>query len=95
MAILKPKPSSPRRSSSGTSTSSKVTARVSDARWPMLSSFLPTVTPGWSAETMKPVMPLWPASLSVLARTKNHFALARRLLGLPNALGKPVLPGKS
>ena len=44
----------------------KVMVAVFDARWPILSSFLSTMTvSSWG--TMKAEMPRWPASLSVLA----------------------------
>ena len=61
----------------GTLTSSKVIPRVSLARWPILISFRPLVTPGESASTIKPVNAL-PAghfgSELVLAKTKYQFA---------------------
>ncbi|MHB1042328.1 MAG: hypothetical protein ACYC0Q_05760 [Eubacteriales bacterium] len=38
---LKPPPSWPRRLASGTTASSMMTPAVSEARWPILSSFLP------------------------------------------------------
>ena len=44
----------------------KVMVAVLDARWPILSSFLSTVTVS-SLGTMKQEMPRWPLSLSVLA----------------------------
>ena len=53
--------------SAGISTSSKEMVAVLEARWPILSSFLSTLTPGESASTTKAVMPRWPASGSVLA----------------------------
>ena len=66
MASLNPWFSSPSRFSSGTSMSLKLTVAVFEARWPILSSFLSTVTPQ-SRSTTKAEMPRWPASLSVLA----------------------------
>mmetsp|Transcript_17854 Transcript_17854/g.54891 ORF Transcript_17854/g.54891 Transcript_17854/m.54891 type:complete len:405 (+) Transcript_17854:129-1343(+) len=71
MAILKPAPSWPSTFSAGTTTSSKKSGRVSEQRWPMLMSLSPTVMPGESASTMKPVIfrPTL-ASASVTARTK-------------------------
>ena len=39
---------------------------VFEARWPILSSCLSTITPA-SRGTMKQEMPRWPASLSVFA----------------------------
>ena len=44
----------------------KVMVAVFEARWPILSSFLSTVTPA-SRGTTNAEMPRWPASLSVLA----------------------------
>ncbi len=66
IASLKPLFSSPMRFSSGISMSLKVMVAVLEARWPILSSFLSTITPA-SRGTMKALMPRWPASLSVLA----------------------------
>ena len=67
IASLKPLFSSPSRFSAGISTSSKEMVAVLEARWPILSSFLSTVTPGRSASTTKALIPRWPASGSVLA----------------------------
>ena len=66
IASLKPLFSSPIRWSSGISVSLKVMVAVLDARWPILSSFLSTMTLS-SLGTMKAEMPRWPSSLSVLA----------------------------
>ena len=66
IASLKPLFSSPIRWPAGISVSLKVIVAVFDARWPILSSFLSTVTvSSWG--TRKQEMPRWPASLSVLA----------------------------
>ena len=46
MKLVNPCPSAPTRFSTGTSTSSKISSRVSDARQPSLSSFLPARKPG-------------------------------------------------
>ena len=46
MKLMKPMPSAPSRFSSGTSTFSKISSRVSLARHPSLSSFLPERKPG-------------------------------------------------
>ncbi len=40
----------------------------------MFSSFLPRTMPGLSASMMKLLIPLYPASLSVYAKTKNQSA---------------------
>ena len=66
IASLKPWFSSPRRFASGTSVSLKVMVAVLEARRPILSSFLSTVTVS-SLGTRKQEIPRWPASLSVLA----------------------------
>ena len=66
IAILKPVFSWPRRFSAGTSVSLKVMVAVLDARWPILSSFLSTITVS-SLSTTNAEMPRWPASGSVLA----------------------------
>jgi hypothetical protein len=63
---LKPWFSSPSRFSAGISVSLKVMVAVFDARWPILSSFLSTITVS-SFGTTKAEIPRWPASLSVLA----------------------------
>src|SRR6201996_3895783 len=73
IAILKPLFSSPTRWSSGISTSGKVIVAVFEARCPILSSCLSTITPA-SRGTMKQEMPRWPASLSVLAKTVYQSA---------------------
>ena len=54
-AMRNPWPTSPNRSSTGTFTFSKNTARVSEARMPIFSSFLPSVTPVACASTMNAV----------------------------------------
>ncbi len=54
-AILKPWPTSPRRSSTGTFTFSKEIVRVSLALIPIFSSILPSETPGACASTRKAV----------------------------------------
>jgi hypothetical protein len=66
IAILKPLFSSPIRWSAGISVSLKVMVAVLDARWPILSSFLSTMTVS-SLRTRNAEMPRWPASGSVLA----------------------------
>src|SRR5437764_13693590 len=73
IAILKPLFSSPTRFSSGISTSGKVIVAVLEARCPILSSCLSTITPA-SRGTMKHEMPRWPASWSVLAYTVYQLA---------------------
>ncbi len=45
MKLMNPMPSSPSRFSSGTSTSSKISSRVSEARHPSLFSFFPALKP--------------------------------------------------
>src|ERR1700682_6711105 len=59
MAILKPSPSPPTTLHLISFTSSKSTSVVLEARWPSLSSFFPTETPGVLRGTTKQVMPLW------------------------------------
>ena len=66
IASLNPWFSSPRRLPAGTSVSLKETVAVLDARRPILSSCLSTVTVS-SLGTTKALIPRWPASLSVLA----------------------------
>ena len=66
IASLKPWFSSPSRCSAGTSVSLKLIAAVFDARSPILSSCLSTVTVS-SRGTRKAEMPRWPASGSVFA----------------------------
>ena len=56
----KPPFSSPIRWSAGISTSGKVIVAVSEARWPILSSWPSTITPA-SRGTRKQEMPRWPA----------------------------------
>ena len=60
MACLKPTPSSPRRFSSGTATSSRISSEVSLARMPSLFSCLPARKPGVPFSTMKALMPSVP-----------------------------------
>ena len=67
IASRKPWFSSPSRYSAGISTSSNWICAVSEARWPSLSSFFITETPGASRGTTKAEMPLCPASGSVFA----------------------------
>ena len=75
IATLKPCPSSPTRCSRVSFTSSKSTSLVSEARWPSLSSFLPTETPGASRGTTKQVMPLWrPEGSPMRPNTVYHWA---------------------
>eukprot|EP00754_Rhynchopus_humris_P034068 Rhum_TRINITY_DN15502_c7_g1::Rhum_TRINITY_DN15502_c7_g1_i1::g.161062::m.161062 len=57
MAILKPCPGAPSRFSCGITTLSKLTARVSLQRCPMLISLRPTVRPSVFASTTKPTKP--------------------------------------
>ena len=45
----------------------KLMVAVFEARWPILSSFLSTVTRRRRSGTTKAEIPRWPASLSVLA----------------------------
>ena len=61
IAMAKPSPSSPRRCVSGTSTSSKLIARVGWLFQPIFCSFLPNCTPGVCAGTAKAEMPPGPA----------------------------------
>ena len=56
IATLKPMPSRPSTFSSGTTTLSKKSGRVSEHRWPIFTSFSPTLMPGVSASTTNPVM---------------------------------------
>ncbi len=67
MATLKPRPSRPIRLAAGTRTSSKNSSVVFEARWPNLSSTLPTVMPGASrgtAKTLRPRGPFWGCELA-------------------------------
>ena len=66
IATLKPWFSSPIRFSAGISVSLNEMVAVLEARWPILSSFLSTVTVS-SLGTRKQEIPRWPFSLSVLA----------------------------
>jgi len=66
IAILNPSFSAPSRLAAGTSVSLKVMVAVLDARWPILSSFLSTITVS-SLSTTSAEMPRWPASASVFA----------------------------
>ena len=67
----------PRTFLAGTTTSSKVIPRVSEQRWPMFSSFLPTVRPGVSRSTMKPVNALLAGAFgSGLVRASTKYQLA-------------------
>ncbi len=52
LAGRNPRPSSPSKFSCGTQTFSKMSSRVSLARQPSLSSFLPAATPSASASTI-------------------------------------------
>jgi hypothetical protein len=73
IASLKPWFSSPSRLAAGTSVSLKVIAAVSEARIPILSSCLSTITvSSWG--TRKAEMPRWPASRSVFAKTVYQSA---------------------
>mmetsp|Transcript_58163 Transcript_58163/g.161101 ORF Transcript_58163/g.161101 Transcript_58163/m.161101 type:complete len:234 (-) Transcript_58163:322-1023(-) len=75
IAILKPAPTSPSTFSSGTTTLSKKSGRVSEHRWPMLTSLSPADTPSELASTMNPVIALPAlAVLSVTASTKYQSA---------------------
>ena len=69
MAILKPLPSSPTRFLAGMRTFSKRRSVVLESTMPILSSALPTDTPGRSFSTMKQVMPLVPRLRSTVANT--------------------------
>ena len=62
MAMRKPIPSSPRRFSTGTRHSSKITARVGWAFQPILRSFGPKDRPGASDGTTRVEIPFGPAS---------------------------------
>ncbi len=74
MATLKPCPASARTFSLGTFTSAKFIVAVSLTRWPSLSSFLPTLTPGVSRSTMKAMIPLWRRVGSMVAKTMYQLA---------------------
>ncbi len=75
MASIQPCPTWPTTFSSGTSTSSKVTPRVSEARWPMFHSLRPTETPFQARSTTNAVMPPRAFSAgSVTASTKYQSA---------------------
>ena len=73
IAMLKPLFSAPSRFFAGMTVSLKVIVAVFDARWPILSSFLSTVTVS-SLGTTNAEMPRLPASGSVLAKTVNQSA---------------------
>ena len=76
IAFIQPPDSEPpQRFSTGIRISSNVIERVSEHRCPILFSFLPKERPGVPASTIKPDIPLYPASGSVLANMKNQSAL--------------------
>ena len=67
MKLMKPSPSVPSRFSTGTSTLSNNSSRVSDARQPSLSSFLPERNPGIATmESSCPTPSTRHASMSTL-----------------------------
>ena len=76
MAMRKPWPSRPRRSSTGTKQSWKISSVVLEARIPILFSALPMVKPGVPLRTMKAVRPRTLGVLRVLAKTTNTSAKA-------------------
>jgi len=71
-AILCPRPISPSTFSTGTRASSKYSGHVDEPRMPILCSSGPTVNPGVSRSTMKPVN----FSPFTLANTTNTSAKA-------------------
>ncbi len=78
MAMMNPWRSRPRMLAAGTRTSSKKISAVLEARWPILSSTLPTVIPGVSRGTRKAVTPRAPLAGAVLA--KRYTGSPRRRL---------------
>ena len=77
IAISNPWPSSPIRFSAGTSTFSKKSSPVEPAQIPSLSSWSRVVKPGIPFSSTKAVIPLWPASGSVFAKTSAWSATDR------------------
>lgn len=71
IAILKPKPGSPKIFSLGISQSSKISEHVDDPLIPSLSSFLPNSKPLMGLGTMNAEIPLCLRLLSVVAKTTD------------------------
>ena len=69
IVIIKPIPSLSRRFSLGTLQSVKMSSLVTEARIPILSSFLPKVNPGIPFSKMKAEAPLAPLEALVIAIT--------------------------
>src|SRR5688572_2479552 len=74
IAILKPLSSVPTSALFGILTSSKITSVVFDARWPILFSLRPGLTPGVLASTTKQAMPLCFIAGSNVASTVYQLA---------------------
>jgi len=81
--VLKPLFSSPSRSSTGTSTSSKESSAVSEARRPSLSSLRPTEYPGDCASTANKEMPK--------RRSSSFAGLVRAATIIRSACTPPVM----
>ena len=80
MAMVKPSPSSPTRLAAGTSQSEKYRIPVFPARTPSLPWSDSVLKPGKPRSTMKAVIPLWPAPLSTVAKTRKWSAVSARLI---------------
>ena len=74
MISTKPRPSSPRRASDGTRTSSSTSSAVSDERIPSLSSLRDTSNPGRSVSTRNREKPSCPAPRSVRVTSRQKSA---------------------
>jgi len=77
MKFLNPIPSSPSRWSAGTSTSSKISSRVSEARHPSLSSFFPARNPGIGANDGSCPTP------AAAAPARSHVSFVKMKLEIP------------
>ena len=94
MKLMKPSPSVPSRFSAGTSTLSNRSSRVSEARQPSLSSFLPAVKPFMlGSESSCPTPTVRQASRSTLSfvRMKLEIPLVP-LLGSVTAVTTKISP---
>jgi hypothetical protein len=76
MKLTKPSPSVPSRFSAGTSTSSKISSAVSDARQPSLSSFFPDRKPASDGSDASWPMP----SPRILSRSAVSFVRMNELM---------------
>ncbi len=83
MAVMKPVPSRPRRFSTGTRQSSKMSSRVTEARIPILSSFFPKLNPGVPFSTTMTLAPRGP----LVGVGEGHHRVDLRLSGI----GDPLL----